>query len=53
MSGSSREIGAVAFDATSIGRVFWPRKSIAVLMGGALALWAVPVGIVYGLVSSF
>ena len=53
MSGSSRESGAVAFDVTAIGRIFWPRRSVAVLMGGALALWAVPVAIVYGLVSSF
>jgi hypothetical protein len=53
MSGSSRDTGAAAFDARAIGRIFWPRKSIAVLMGAALGLWAVPVGIVYGVVSSF
>jgi hypothetical protein len=44
---------AVVFDATAIGRIFWPRRSVALLMGGVLGLWAVPVAIVYGLVSSF
>ena len=37
----------------SFGRIFWPRRSMAVLMASALGLWAVPIAIGYGLTRLF
>ena len=40
-------------NADSFGRIFWPRRSMAVLMASALGLWAVPIAIGYGLTRLF
>jgi hypothetical protein len=40
-------------DAQSFGRIFWPRRSMLVLMMSALSLWSLPIAIGYGLTLLF
>jgi hypothetical protein len=48
----SSPIGS-ALDAKSFGPIFWPRRSMLVLMASALCLWTVPIAIGYGLARLF
>jgi hypothetical protein len=44
---------ASAPDTQSFGRIFWPRRSMFVLMLSALSLWSLPIAIGYGLTRLF